>query len=350
MEGKGRRATDGVCSDGEIAIEVCETVRNDHVFIVTSTCAPVNVHLMELLLLIRTVVRCSARQITVVIPYMGYSRQDAPSHHNSATVAAADAMFFLATAGATDIISVNLHSEQIEGFVRGPVDNLKPWLVFVGPIRELALGPMSSAPIVLVAPSAKAVTRVQEVRDKLAEFGIDTALAVMVRDMAAKAAPAGAAVEGGLALDVNQIIKGKSEASRTMVGEAMVPGAHCIIVDDIAFTANTLLGSAVDLVERGAASVRAFVTHPVFSQPDIMDRIDAIDGLVSVYVTDTIPLPPDARVSDKVTVISVAEILGEAIVRSYTAEVLPDGAVVSSPPIRGLALPSPRKRRFHINT
>ena len=338
------------CSDGELNIEAKGTVRNDHVFIVQSTCTPVNDTMMELLLLVRTFVRANARQITVVIPYMGYSRQDTSSDNNSATVAASDMMFLLQTAGASDVISVNLHSEQIEGFVHGAVDNLKPWLVFVDPIIALSNSDAMAdgEAIVVVAPSAKAVPRVQEFRDQLLLRGIETELAVIVRDVDA---PNVDAPISDSSLGADELIKVKASLSRTMVGSSLVPGAHCIVIDDIAFTGNTLLGTIEELASRGAASIRACITHPVFSQPDFMSRLDACDALTEIFVTDTIPLDP-ASTSPKIRIVSVAEIIGESIIRSYTAEVL-DPRLLAPGSHKRLSKSnlhqSPRKRRFHIN-
>ncbi|KNC46692.1 ribose-phosphate pyrophosphokinase [Thecamonas trahens ATCC 50062] len=336
----------GRFNDGEISIEIRDNVRNNHVFIIQSTCANVNDTTIELLLMARTFVRANAQQITVVIPYIGYSRQDTGATNNVATVAGADVVMLLQAAGVTDIISLNLHSDQIGGFFSGSVDNLKPWLVFVEPILKLAVSEMDDgAAITLVAPSAKAVPRVQEVRAKLLEAGLDTNLAVIIRDVT----PLQSVPDASLTAEA--LIQTKAKLSRTMVGEEYVVDAHCIMIDDIAFSGNTLFGTVECLDAAGARSVRAFVTHPVFSQPTCMATIAALDPLVALYVTDSIPLSSRDDVPDKVHVVTTAEIFGEAIIRTYSSEVLPNN--ISSRDILDLSssslTASPRRRRFHLN-
>ena len=270
-------------SDGEIQIEILENVRSKDVFVVQSTCAPVNDSLVELLLMIDAFKRSSARRITAVLPYYGYSRQDkkvAPRVPISAKLVAD----MITVAGAHRVITMDLHAGQIQGFFNIPVDNLFAAPVLIRHIREHFDGNLA-----IVSPDAGGVERARAFAKRL-----DADLAIIDKR---RSAP-------------NQ--------AKAMAVIGNVRDKVAVILDDMVDTAGTLVEAAEALAREGAREVHACCAHAVLSGPAV-DRIcDSV--LKSVVVTDTIPLKPHAQDCGKIRVLSIAELVGEAIVRSYRGD------------------------------
>jgi ribose-phosphate pyrophosphokinase len=270
-------------SDGEIQIEILENVRSKDVFVVQSTCAPVNDSLVELLLMIDAFKRSSARRITAVLPYYGYSRQDkkvAPRVPISAKLVAD----MIAVAGAHRVITMDLHAGQIQGFFNIPVDNLFAAPVLIRHIREHFDGNLA-----IVSPDAGGVERARAFAKRL-----DADLAIIDKRRSAPNQAKAMAVIGNVRDKVT------------------------VILDDMVDTAGTLVEAAEALAREGAREVHACCAHAVLSGPAV-DRIcDSV--LKSVVVTDTIPLKPAAQDCGKIRVLSIADLVGEAIIRSYRGD------------------------------
>lgn len=270
-------------SDGEIQIEIDENVRSKDVFVIQSTSHPVNDNLVELLLMIDALKRSSAKRITAVIPYFGYARQDkkvAPRVPISAKLVAD----LLTTAGANRIITMDLHAGQIQGFFNIPVDNLYAAPVFIDYMRK-----EFTENTVIVSPDAGGVERARAFAKRL---HCDLAIVDKRRDAPNKA--------------------------RAMAVIGNVTGKRAIILDDMADTAGTLTEAAKAIAESGASEVHACCTHPVLSGPAI-DRIND-SALKSVVVADTIPLSDKGRACNKIKILSIANLIGEAIIRSHTGD------------------------------
>ncbi|MGD2097924.1 MAG: ribose-phosphate pyrophosphokinase [Desulfobacterales bacterium] len=270
-------------SDGEIQIEIDENVRSKDVFIIQSTCAPVNDHLVELLLMIDAMKRSSAKRITAVVPYFGYARQDkkvAPRVPISAKVVAN----MLAVAGANRVITMDLHAGQIQGFFDIPVDN-----IFAAPLLIEYIGKKFNGNLVIVSPDAGGVERARAFAKRL-----DADLAIVDKRRSAPNQAKAMAVIGD--------VKDKT----------------AVILDDMADTAGTLTEAADALSENGAKEIHACCAHAVLSGPAI-DRISA-SVMKSLAVTDTIPLRDNALACGKIVVISISELVGEAIIRSYRGD------------------------------
>ena len=270
-------------SDGEIQIEINENIRLKDVFVVQSTCRPVNDSLVELLLMIDACNRSSAKRITAVLPYYGYARQDkkvAPRVPISAKLVAD----LLTTAGAKRVITMDLHAGQIQGFFNIPVDNL-----FAAPVIIEYIRNHFSKELVIVSPDAGGAERARAFAKRL-----DAGLAI---------------------IDKRREAPNKAQAM-AVIGD--VAGKVAVILDDMIDTAGTLTEAAGALAEKGAAEIHACCSHPVLSGPAV-DRI-ADSALKSVMVTDTIPLSDKAEVSGKFTVLSISELVGEAIIRSHTGD------------------------------
>jgi len=270
-------------SDGEIQIEIHENVRSKDVFIVQSTCRPVNHNLVELLLLIDALKRASASRITSVIPYYGYARQDkkvAPRVPISARLVAD----LLITAGTTRIITVDLHSGQIQGFFDIPVDNLFSSFVAIDYIKT-----NFDENIMIVSPDAGGVERARAFAKRL---------------------------NAGLAIiDKRREVPNEAKAM-AVIGN--VEGRVTIILDDMVDTAGTLTEAAGALMKNGAKEVHACCCHPVLSGPAV-DRIIESD-LKSLVVTDTIPLVGKAVNCDKIKILSISNLVGEAIIRCHRGD------------------------------
>ena len=271
-------------SDGEVMVEIAENVRGGDVFVLQSTCTPVNDHLMELLLMLDAFRRASAKRITAVIPYFGYSRQDrkvSPRVPISAKLVAD----LITASGASRVLTVDLHAGQIQGFFDIPVDNLFATPVLLKDMQERLHG----GPVAVVSPDPGGVERARAFAKRL-----DATLAIIDKR---RARP-------------NEV------AEMRVVGD--VEGQTAVIVDDIVDTAGTLATAAAALREAGATEVIACCTHPVLSGPAI-DRIRD-SALANLVVTDTIPLRPAGQECGKVKVLSVAYLLAEAIRRTHREE------------------------------
>lgn len=270
-------------SDGEIQIEILENVRSRDVFVIQSTCAPVNDNLVELLLMIDAFKRSSARRITAVLPYYGYSRQDkkvAPRVPISAKLVAD----MVTVAGAHRVITIDLHAGQIQGFFNIPVDNLFAAPVLINHIRR-----HFDHNLAIVSPDAGGVERARAFAKRL-----DADLAIIDKR---RSAP-------------NQ--------AKAMAVIGNVRDKVVVILDDMVDTAGTLVEAAEALAREGAREIHACCAHPVLSGPAV-DRIQD-SALKSVVVTDTIPLKPNAQSCNKIRVLSIAELVGEAIIRSFRGD------------------------------
>ena len=271
-------------SDGEVMVEIADNVRGGDVFVIQSTCTPVNDHLMELLLMLDAFSRASAKRVTAVIPYYGYSRQDrkvSPRVPISAKLVAD----LITVAGASRVLTVDLHAGQIQGFFDIPVDNLFATPVLLKEMQER----LRNGPVAVVSPDPGGVERARAFAKRL-----DATLAIIDKR---RARP-------------NEV------AEMRVVGD--VAGQTAVIVDDIVDTAGTLATAAAALREAGATEVVACCTHPVLSGPAI-ERIRE-STLTSLVVTDTIPLRPAGVECDKIKVLSVARLLAEAIRRTHREE------------------------------
>jgi len=270
-------------SDGETQIEIHENIRGRDVFVLQSTCIPVNDNIMQLLIIMDALRRASAKRITAVIPYYGYGRQDRkvkPRVPISAKLVAD----LITVAGAQRVVSIDLHAGQIQGYFNIPVDNL-----FSAPLLLKYIRSHFSDDLVVVSPDAGGVERARAFAKRLS-----ASLAI---------------------IDKRRDAPNIAEAMN-IIGE--VDGKTAIILDDMVDTAGTLQQGANALKKRGAARIFACCTHPVLSGPAI-ERIEAspIDRLV---VTNTIPLKKEAMDCPKVTSLSVAELLGETIKRIYSSD------------------------------
>ena len=268
-------------ADGEISVSMSESVRGSDVFLVQSTCGPVNNNLMELLIMIDSCKRASAGRITAVIPYFGYARQDRKSKARD-PISAKLVANLITAAGADRVLTMDLHAAQIQGFFDIPVDNMLGSSVLIPYIAgKFGVGTEDT---VIVSPDLGSVTRARKFTQKL-----DMPLAIID-----KRRPRA---------NVAEIMN--------IIGE--VKGRTCVITDDIVDTAGTLCNAASALKERGAVRVLAYAAHPVLSG-NAVDRItnSPLDELV---ITDTIPLRPEAEACPKIRQLSCAALIGETISR-----------------------------------
>ncbi|MGI6685132.1 MAG: ribose-phosphate diphosphokinase [Bacillota bacterium] len=268
-------------SDGEITMEIDESVRGADVFIIQPTCAPVNEHLMELLIMIDAIRRASARRITAVIPYYGYARQERKSKARD-PISAKLVANLLTAAGARRVLAMDLHASAIQGFFDIPVDHLPGVPIIADYYRQKKL-----ENVVVVSPDLGGVTRARNLANRLG-----TGIAIID-----KRRP-----EPNVAEIMN------------IIGD--IEGKTVIMADDIIDTAGTITLGAKALMERGAKEVHACCTHPVLSGPAI-ERLEQ-SVIKEVVVTNTIPFnPPNIESSSKIKVLSVAPLFGEAIIRIH---------------------------------
>ena len=276
-------------ANGEIFVRFLESVRGSDAFVVQSHTAPINQWIMEQLIMVDALKRASAKRITVVMPFFGYARQDKKSHGREPISARLMADLF-ATAGADRLMAVDLHTAQIQGFFDGPVDHLFALPILANYIEAK----LDLSRVTVVAPDAGRVRVCERWTDRL---GCPLAIIHKRRDP-----------------DVAHKV-----AVLEVVGE--VAGRTCIVVDDMIDTGSTIIKAADALFEQGAAQVIVTATHGVLSGP-------AVDGLKNsqvseVVVTNTLPIPPEKHF-DKLTVLSIAPLIGRAIM-----EVFSDGSVTS---------------------
>lgn len=274
------RATVRTFSDGEIFVEIGENVRGADVYVIQPTSPPVNHHMMELLIMIDALRRASARRITVVTPYYGYARQDrkaAPRVPITAKLVAD----IITTAGARRLLAMDLHAGQIQGFFSIPVDHL-----YAAPVLLKYMKKFKEDHIVLVSPDAGGVERCRAYAKRL---------------------------HADIAIIDKRREKANESQVMNLVGD--VKGRTAILLDDMVDTAGTICKAAESLVNKGAKEVHACATHPVLSGPAVERIRDSV--LKTLIVTDTIPLSEEAANIDKIKVVSVAGILGEAIKRIH---------------------------------
>lgn len=275
-----------VFADGELNIQIIESVRGQDVFIVQPTCPPVNHHLMELYLMTDALRRASARRITAVIPYYGYARQDRKSA-SRVPISAALVAELLEASGVNRILSVDLHCGQIQGFFRIPVDHL-----YACPVLYSVFQNSSLVNPVITAPDSGGTERALHFRKGLESIGFSNV---------------------GFAVMNKQRTKSNQFGKLELVGD--VKGSDVIIVDDIIDTAGTLCAAAQLLRDQGARRVFACATHPLFSG-DAVKRIEE-SCLEQVFVTDTIPLKETCV---KIKTVSLGHLLAEAIRRVHNEE------------------------------
>lgn len=266
-------------SDNEVFVEIHENVRGEDVFVIQSTSKPANDHLMELLVAIDALKRGSAKRITAVLPYYGYARQDRKSGPRT-PISAKLVADILTTAGADRVLTLDLHAGQIQGFFNIPVDNLFATPLFAKDIKEH----FSHDDTLVVSPDVGGVVRARSLASK-----IDSGLAI---------------------IDKRRDKPGSSEVMN-IIGD--VQGRKCILVDDIVDSAGTLCNAAEALVQAGAASVSAYVTHGVFSGPAVQ-RIGA-SSIERIVVTDSIQATEEVENCKKIRQIPLSPLLGEAIDR-----------------------------------
>ena len=269
----------GRFNNGEVQIMIDESVRGKDVFIIQPTSYPVNDNLMELMVMADALKRASARHITAVVPYYGYARQDRKTRGREPITAKLVANL-MQTSGITRLVTVDLHAGQIQGFFDVPVDHLYGASILAKYINEKHL-----EDAIVVSPDLGGVTRARDLADRI---GAPIAIIEKKRP------------EPGVAKVMN------------LIGD--VKGKNCIIVDDIVDTAGSLVEGAKALEEFGAKSVTAAVTHAVLTDP-ASERI-ANSNIKELFVTNTMPLPENCKL-ENVTQLSVAPLLGEAIMRIF---------------------------------
>ncbi len=281
------KADVGRFSDGEIQIEIGENVRGLDVFLIQSTCPPVNDNLMELLIMAGACKRASAASINAVIPYYGYGRQDrkvAPRTPITAKLVAD----LVAGAGISRVVSMDMHAGQIQGFFNIPSDHLYASPVFLDDMKKKF---PNTDEVVIVSPDAGGVERARAYSKRL-----NTPLAI---------------------IDKRRPRPNSSEVMN-LIGD--VKGRDAIIVDDIVDTGGTLAQGAAALKEKGARRVFAYAVHPILSGPAITRLSESV--LEEVIFTDTVPLSKAAQASGKIRIVSTQRLFGEAIARIHRAESL----------------------------
>ncbi|MGM0501100.1 MAG: ribose-phosphate diphosphokinase [Bacillota bacterium] len=268
-------------SDGEIGVEINESVRGDHVFVIQPTCPPVNENLMELLIMIDALKRASAGEITAVTPYYGYARQDRKAKARD-PITAKLVSNLLSKAGIDRIVAIDLHARQIQGFFDIPVDNL-----LGAPLLSNYFVEKDLDDVIVVAPDIGGVKRARDFSEKL-----NTSIAIID-----KRRPAA---------NVSEVMN--------IIGD--IKGKNVILVDDMIDTAGTITQAAQAMSDQGAKDIYATCTHPLFSGP-AMSRLKE-SPIKELVVTDTILMPEDKEI-DKLTTLSVAPLIASAIERIYEA-------------------------------
>ena len=271
-------------SDMEVFVEVQENVRGEDMFIIQSTSYPANDNLMELLVSLDALRRASARRITAVIPYYGYARQDRKSGPRT-PISAKLVANLITKAGADRILTMDLHAGQIQGFFDIPTDNLCAAPVFVKDIEDR----YKNKPVVIVSPDVGGVVRARAIARR-----INANLAI---------------------IDKRREKAGLSEVMN-IIGD--VSNHHCIIVDDIIDSGGTICNAAQALIDVGALSVDAYVTHGVLSGSAVSNISNS--PLTSLVTTDSIKATEAVRISSNIRQISIAPIIGEAIRRVHTEQ------------------------------
>ena len=279
----------GKFSDGEIKVKILENVRGHETYVIQSTCAPSNANLMELMLITDALKRSSASKITAILPYYGYARQDRRVRSARVPISAKVIADMMNTVGVDRVLTVDLHSESIQGFFDMPADNVYATKIMHDDIKSRSA---SDEQILVVSPDVGGVVRARA----LAKFLDESDLAI---------------------IDKRRATANESEVMN-IIGDVI--GKCCIVPDDLIDTAGTLCNAAQALKDAGAAKVKAYITHPVLSGLAI-ERItnSSIDELV---VTNSIPLSPEAEKCSKIRVISLAPTIAECIRRLNNEESL----------------------------
>jgi ribose-phosphate pyrophosphokinase len=273
------RATVGRFSDGEVMVEILENVRGKDVFVLQSTCAPTNDSLMEVMVMVDALKRASAARITAALPYFGYARQDRRPRSARVAITAKVVADMLSGAGVDRVLTMDLHSDQIQGFFDIPVDN-----VYASPILLSDVWKHDYKDLVVVSPDVGGVVRARALAKRL---------------------------ESDLAIIDKRRPKPNVAKVMNIIGD--VEGRTCLIMDDMVDTANTLCEAAGALKGKGATRVIAYCTHPVLSGPAV-ERIEA-SALDELVVTDSIPLRSEAKNCKRIRQLSVAELLAETLRR-----------------------------------
>ena len=273
------RATVDRFSDGEVMVELLDNVRGKDVFVLQSTCAPTNDSLMEVMVMVDALRRASAGRITAAIPYFGYARQDRRPRSARVAITAKVVANMLTSVGVNRLLTMDLHSDQIQGFFEIPVDN-----IYASPVLLADLTKLKYQDVVVVSPDVGGVVRARALAKQM---GADLAIIDKRRP--------------------------KPNVAKVMNIIGDVTGRTCVIMDDMVDTANTLCEAAAALKAKGAAKVVAYCTHPVLSGSAI-ERVSASE-LDELVVTDTIPLREEAAKCNKVRQLTVGELMAETIRR-----------------------------------
>ena len=278
----------GQFSDGEIKVQIEDNVRGHDTFIIQSTCAPTNKNVMEIMLIADALKRSSASKVTAIVPYYGYARQDRRVRSARVPISAKVVADMFASVGIDRVLTIDLHSETIQGFFDMPADNVYATKLMVDHIKDNN----ERKEVIVVSPDVGGVVRSRA----LAKLLDDTDLAI---------------------IDKRRAIANQSEVMN-IIGD--IDGKVCIVPDDLIDTAGTLCNAADALKEKGAKAVKAYITHPVLSGPAI-ERLNnsSIDELV---VTNWIPLNKEAQKCSKIRVISLASTIAECIKRLSNEESL----------------------------
>ena len=271
----------GYFSDGEIKVQIEDNVRGHDTFIIQSTCTPQNKNLMELMLLADALKRSSASRITAVVPYYGYARQDRRIRSARVPISAKVVADMFSSVGIDRVLTIDLHSESIQGFFDMPADNVYASKLMVDDIKDNN----ERKDIVLVSPDVGGVVRTRAI----AKLLDDSDLAI---------------------IDKRRAAANQSEVMN-IIGD--IEGKVCIVPDDIIDTAGTLCNAANALKEKGAKAVKAYITHPVLSGPAI-ERLEKSD-IDELVVTNSIPLSQEAQKCSKIRVISLGSTIAECIKR-----------------------------------
>ena len=278
----------GYFSDGELRVQIEENVRGHDTFIIQSTCSPTNKNVMEIMLIADALKRSSASRITAVVPYYGYARQDRRVRSARVPISAKVVADMFASVGIDRVLTIDLHSETIQGFFDMPADNVYATKLMIDDIKENN----QRDEVIVVSPDVGGVVRSRA----LAKYLDDTDLAI---------------------IDKRRAAANESEVMN-IIGE--IDGKVCIVPDDIVDTAGTLCNAASALKSKGAKAVKAYITHPVLSGPAI-ERLNNSD-IDEIVVTNSIPLNKEAKKCSKIRVISIASIIAECITRLSNEESL----------------------------
>lgn len=268
--------------DQEIFVKINENVRGEDIFLIQPTAAPANDHLMELLIMIDALVRASAQRITAVIPYYGYARQDRKTGGRT-PISAKLVANLISKAGADRVLTIDLHAGQIQGFFDIPTDNLFGQPVFIDDIKD-NFSKKERDNLLFVSPDVGGVVRTRSLAKR---FEADIAI-----------------------IDKRRPKAGESEVMN-IIGD--VAGRNCVLLDDIIDSGGTLCNAAAAIMDQGAASVSAYITHGVLSDPAVERITNSV--LTEVVITDTIGQPEKVKACKKIREVTVSTLLGEAIRR-----------------------------------